>query len=702
MNTLLITPPFSQLNTPYPATCYLKGFLKSKGFRVDQKDLGIRVINKIFSKEGLTRIFSHKDTGRIGALKESYIESVEPVISFLQGKNPTLAHRIIKGDYLPQSDRFDSLKEDLFSDLDTQDKARYFSTLFLNDIGDYITKNIDQNFGFSRYSERLAISPSSYDNIESELIKETLITDFILEEWRRVLCKENYDVLCITIPFPGNLLSALKIAKESKALNPNIKVIVGGGWVNTELRNLKERRLFNYIDYVVLDDGEAPLETLLNYIESKGERGSLHRTYDCKKEVVYHIDDSVRDYKLDELPAPDYSGLDLNLYISLLDTLNPMHSLWNNGRWNKLTIAHGCYWKKCAFCDTTLPYICDYHQSSAAVVVDKIEAIISQTGETGFHFVDEAAPPALLREISIELLRRNISITWWTNIRFEKSFTRGLAKLLAKSGCIGVSGGVEVASDRLLYLMKKGVTVDQVASVTAALGQEGIMVHAYLMYGFPTQNMKETIDALEIVRQLFKLNLIQSAYWHQFSLTAHSGVGQTPKEFNIEITGPEFKGFAKNDLEFRSETLDPSIFAEGLRVSLYNFMRGDGTDLPLSTWFNFKIPKPSINKGYIENILKESGLELKDSTLILWLGSHYSIKEGYLYLYDNIAQERVEIEESEALFINELLKITSYKNSVKHNLLSIEKLAEKYDIDIDLWLSEETALILYNYGLTLI
>jgi radical SAM superfamily enzyme YgiQ (UPF0313 family) len=129
--------------------------------------------------------------------------------------------------------------------------------------------------------------------------------------------------------------------------------------------------------------------------------------------------------------------------------LNPMHRLWSDGRWNKLTVAHGCYWKKCSFCDVTLDYIGRYDAAAADVLVDRIEAMIAETGQTGFHLVDEAAPPAGLRALAERLLARR-DITWWGNIRFEKTFTPELCQLLARSGCVAVSGGLEVASDRLL------------------------------------------------------------------------------------------------------------------------------------------------------------------------------------------------------------------------------------------------------------
>jgi hypothetical protein len=267
--------------------------------------------------------------------------------------------------------------------------------------------------------------------------------------------------------------------------------------------------------------------------------------------------------------------------------LNPMHRLWSDGRWNKLTVAHGCYWKKCSFCDTSLDYIRRYDSLSADLLVDRIEALVAETGQTGFHLVDEAAPPAGLRALAERLLARNVVITWWGNIRFEKTFTLELAELLAASGCVAVSGGLEVASNRLLKLMQKGVTVEQVARVTRAFSEVGVMVHAYLMYGFPTQTEQETIDSLERVRQLFEAGCIDSGFWHRFAATAHSPIGLEPARFGIKLGRSPAVRFARNDLAFTDPTgADHDFLGGGLRKAVYNFMHGIGLDADIRTWFD--------------------------------------------------------------------------------------------------------------------
>nr|WP_290933811.1 radical SAM protein [Haliscomenobacter sp.] len=330
-----------------------------------------------------------------------------------------------------------------------------------------------------------------------------------------------------------------------------------------------------------------------------------------------------RDYKQSEVGTPDYSDLLLDQYISAIEVVNPMHRMWSDGRWNKLTMAHGCYWGKCTFCDISLDYIKLYEPVAAQMLCDRMEEMIQQTGQHGFHFVDEAAPPALMRALALEIIRRKLTVTWWTNIRFEKNFTRDLCQLLKASGCIAVSGGLEVASDRLLELIQKGVTVAQVAKVTRNFTEAGIMVHAYLMYGFPTQTAQETIDSLEMVRQMFEAGILQSGFWHQFALTAHSPVGMNPAQFKINIEPGCSGTFANNDILFTDPVgVDHDAFSFGLKKSLLNYMHGIGFDFPLQDWFEVKVPRTKIPKEYIVNALNEDEIHsVKPSAKVVWLGN---------------------------------------------------------------------------------
>ena len=639
---LLITPPFTQLNTPYPATAYIKGFLNTKSISSTQADLGIEVILSLFSKKGLTDLFNQAELNqtkefsfnvqRILALKEEYLKTIDAVIAFLQGKNPTLALQICQEDYLPEASRFSQLEELdwAFGAMGTQDKAKHLATLYLEDISDFIVECIDPNFGFSRYAERLGRSANSFDELYTALHQAPTYIDRILIDILKERIEEIQPKLfLISVPFPGNLYAAFRCAQFVKQNYPDIKISMGGGFPNTELRSLSDKRVFEFFDYITLDDGELPIELLYNAMIKGGEFHLYKRTFLLENGEVTYRNDALRsDYKQTDVGTPDYSDLLLDSYISVIEIVNPMHRMWSDGRWNKLTMAHGCYWGKCTFCDISLDYIKVYEPVAAKQIVDRIEELVAKTGQNGFHFVDEAAPPALMREVALEILRRKISVTWWTNIRFEKSFTGDLCLLLKASGCIAVSGGLEVASDRLLKLIDKGVTVEQVAKVTRNFTEAGIMVHAYLMYGYPTQTVQETVDSLEMVRQLFQAGVLQSGFWHQFAMTAHSPVGLYPEKFGVVKETEEIGTFANNDINYRDKTgIDHNKFSYGLKKSLFNFMHGICFDYKLQDWFDFKIPRTTIASNFIDIALNgNENFNVKLTAKIVWLGGKPSIE----------------------------------------------------------------------------
>ncbi len=631
---LLITPPFTQLNTPYPATAYLKGFLNTKSISSYQCDLGIETILALFSSEGLKAVFQEIEASkpllsangqRIFNLRESYIQTIDQVIAFLQEKNFPLSHLICEGDFLPKASRF-AQTEDLewaFGIMGTRDKAKHLSTLYLEDLSDLIKEAIDPHFGFSRYAERLGRSAATFDELETALLApDSFIDKLLLRLLRKKIEFCEPTLVAISVPFPGNLYSAFKCGQYIKRNFPEIKVVIGGGFANTELRSLTDSRVFNYLDFITLDDGEAPMLNLIEYLDGKRNKAELKRTFALENGKVGFLNGSTQpDFPQPETGTPNYMDLQLDTYLSVIEIVNPMHRLWSDGRWNKLTLAHGCYWSRCTFCDTSLDYISRYEPISAQILCGRMEEMIRKTGQIGFHFVDEAAPPALMRNLALEILRRKLTVVWWTNIRFEKSFSFDLCLLLKESGCIAVSGGLEVASDRLLKLINKGVSVAQVAKVTNHFTRAGIMVHAYLMYGFPTQTAQETIDSLEVVRQLFEAGVVQSGFWHQFAMTAHSPIGLNPSLFKVKIENETPGSFANNDLIHSDPTgANHELFSEGLKKSLFNYMHEIGFELPLQDWFDFKVPKTTILPKYIQQTIDNVEYEpIKPHAKIVWL-----------------------------------------------------------------------------------
>ncbi len=631
LRVLSVIPPMTQLNTPYPSTAYITGFLRAQGVDAVQQDLALALILALFTSEGLARVH---DVALQQAVSEPspsvqgfvehfarYAATIAPVIAFLQGRDSTLSHRIAGRGFLPEGPRFAAL--DVYGDaeaadplawafgaLGQNDRARHLATLYLNDLADVLRDAVDPRFEFVRYGESLAGSQPTFEPLAQALAAPLTLVDTVLQTLTlESIARHQPDLVLLSVPFPGVVYAALRIAQSIKAQHPQIRIAMGGGYVNTELRTLTEPRIFDFVDFISLDAGERPLLALLEHLQGRRAASRLVRSYvrDAASGQVQYMNWQEPDVPFEDVGTPTWDGLPLGSYLSLLDMLNPMHRLWSDGRWNKLTVAQGCYWKKCSFCDVTLDYISRYETATAATLADRIERIVGETGQTGFHFVDEAAPPKALKALAQELLRRKLAISWWGNIRFEKTFTPELADLLAESGCIALSGGLEVASDRLLALMQKGVTVEQVARVTKSFSEAGILVHAYLMYGFPTQTVQDTVDALEYVRQLFENGCIQSGFFHRFTCTTHSPVGQNPAAYGVELLPMPPVSFAKNDILFHDPSgVDHDQLGLGLKKAIYNYMHGLGLEEDVRSWFDLpqgRCPKPKVPRSFIARAL---------------------------------------------------------------------------------------------------
>lgn len=618
---LLITPPFTQVNCPYPATAYLKGYLERQGHTVEQYDLSVELIGALFTKSFLTRLFEQgggcegENLQRIYAMRERYCVTIDTVIEFLRGADHTLANLICNGEFLPQGGRFDAAEEleGFFGTLGLTECAKFLCTLYLQDLSDFIRATVTENFEIVRYGERLALAIDSFSKLEAELATPlNLIEERMLELLESQITATSPTLIGFSVPFPGCLLATLRCAQYLRTHHATIRIAIGGGYPTTELRSMSDKGIFNYVDYVILDDGEIALERILT-------GGELIHTYTREG---YHASDARITHQ--QRGCPNFTGLPHDHYLSLLEVTNPMHRLWSDGRWNKMMLAHGCYWAKCAFCDTALDYICQYDAVSAVQMADWMEQVIVQTGSRGFHFVDEAAPPHLLKELSLEILRRGLNVVWWTNIRFEKSYTGDLCQLMAAAGCIAVSGGLEVASDRVLQQMNKGVDIEQATLVLRNFSRAGVLTHTYLMYGFPTQTLQESVDSLEVVRQLFRAELVSSAFWHRYAMTVHSPSGLHPEQFGVKRKNAHVHTFANNEVAFvENRGYNVQQVGESLNEALINYMYGSEIERPAHKWFMGKVPTTTLDEAWInDQLIKPDTARLyNEKARIIWIGT---------------------------------------------------------------------------------
>lgn len=667
MKTLIIQPPLVQLNTPYPSGAYLSAFFRNLGFDTQWVDFSNGLFHELFCSKGLEKLFTLSQEEALSKAfkaekkgkdeeafqlrryisnKDLWIRWIDPIVDIVCGRENQreLCHEFVQSPFIPRGMRMEQFLGSLERDVCVDD-AQLLASLALADIGDYITSVFDSNFALIRYAEHLACSTSSFDSILENLKAPVLVHFFkpLLEKffsnYLERLSSEEKILVCISIPFPGSFVGGLFAASFVRSVLGSSAIIsIGGGYINTELREIQEKRVFDFVDYISYDRGYGSCLHLLSNLES---HGALYKTAFLDKkgcicpplEDIEQIDIYIK--KEDEYTrsiVPDFSDIDFSLYPRLADDVNPMHRLWSDGAWLKAYLAHGCYWHRCAFCDTTLDYVCQYRMTDIKNLHKGLLEQGKKTGVYGVHFVDEASPPVALEQFALansELPPTEKRLTFWGNIRFEKTFTRDLADLLSFAGLTGVSGGIEIATGEGLTSVNKGTDMEHLVAACAAFKEAGILVHGYMIYGFWEETPQILIDSMETLRQLFQGGLLDSAFWHKFVLTRHSTVfAEWEKGLHPQLKPilPKVKPFAENDLRFEGEEKSEK-YGPSLQVALDAWMHGEGFKKKVEQWFDFPMPKTSLPLDYVDSLIakyeenRDRAFSVqKENTRYVWLG----------------------------------------------------------------------------------
>jgi radical SAM superfamily enzyme YgiQ (UPF0313 family) len=272
-----------------------------------------------------------------------------------------------------------------------------------------------------------------------------------------------------------------------------------------------------------------------------------------------------------------------------------MHRLWNDTPWLKYRLAYGCYWKRCAFCDTELDYIKRYLSSDIDALMAAADTASARTGLYGIHFTDEAMPVKLVRAFADRNQARSRPFTFWGNARFDRTWTEEVCAAAAAGGLVAVSGGIEIATGTGLQIVDKGFTLTDLIRCLLAFKRSGILVHAYLIYGFPGQSDQEIADSAEMVRALLAEGLIDSAFWHKFVLTRHSRLYARWEAGKVPALKPKIppSRFAVNDLRFDGEERYNKWTAP-LDAALAVWADRGESGTPLSQFLPRGLPRPKL------------------------------------------------------------------------------------------------------------
>ena len=749
MKIVIIQPPLIQLNSPYPSGAYLSNFFKNYIFEnqnnyVKWLDFSNELFNAIFCKEGLTKLFELSENNalkiankaeqngddftafnlrRYVSTKNQWINYIDQIKWILNCQNSgrEVSHKFIFSANAPRGNRMENYLASLTEE-PTVDHARFLASLALADLADYITFAFDKNFSLIRYAESVCAKNKSYNSILQELNSPVLSHFYkpILEkyflEYKNQIQENEQTLFCITLPFAGTFIPGLFTAKYIKQNLNNTLIAVGGGFANTELRELKDSSFGNFFDFISFDRGYGSYFELfkaLNHFSKNStkdfssdnflqfapfyklrifnkicsnngnfEPKSTNKILDCdcldleeteKSLLEKHKEAIDFENKITFENVPDYSDIDFSKYPRVSDDKNPMHRLWNDGTWIKAFLAHGCYWHKCAFCDVHLDYVCGYKITNIQKVYNALLQTAKNKGVYGVHLVDEALPPVLLKQFAKENIKNDSSLFYWGNVRFEKSFTSDLADFLAFSGLGGVSAGIEIATGKGLDIISKGTDIDSIVSACAAFKEAGILVHSYMIYGFWFETAQDLINSMETLRQFFACGLLDSAFWHKFTLTEKSRVyGEWKNGLHKEL-----KPFKTDDgLHFENEKQSIK-YGKALDTAVNAWMHGKNIETNIKKWFDFPVPEPTIPKNYVEKSIekyelakeKEFNKALTNDDLknLYWIASEPILQNGKLIWFYKQEMEEQKLPKDLQNNANEILKLLKDLN--KQNVL---------------------------------
>ena len=701
MNVITIIPPLVQLNAPYPSGAYLTSFFKKEGHDAQWADLSIELFYEIFSRSGLEKLFSLSEKTALSmadkaekngddntafnirryiSQKENWIEWIEFITAVLSGGGAReKEHQFLYSPFAPRGQRMENFLEQLAQDgrEPSVDDVRFLCSYALADLADYITAVFDKEFSLIRYAEALTVDERTFAEVEKGLDSPILEHFYkpVLERWGTTVIGGldpaifSKTLICISIPFAGTFIPALYTARFLKSqYGQNVFICIGGGFVNTELRELRDASLGKYIDAISYDRGYGSYKALFDNkvvesVETAAESMIANPLYKLRifqnGKVIEPVwqDEKLEKYET-EITAqiiPDYSDIDFSRYLRMCDDKNAMHRIWTDGSWIKAYLAHGCYWHRCAFCDTQLDYVCAYRPVEVRNLYEGLLKTAREKNVYGIHFVDEAMPPVALKKFALENARHGNPLYFWGNIRFEKTFSKDLAAFLSYCGLGGVSAGLEVAAESGLENINKGTDISSIVSACAALKEAGVLVHAYMIFGFWYDTAQTIIDSMETLRQFYSAGLLDSCFWHKFVLTKNSTIytewkeGKQKKLQPIEPKSDKKGGlFAGNNIHFKGEN-QYDKFQLPLENSLNCWMHGDGLEKKVQKWFDFPVPPPTVGRDFIEKRIEEyeeknrkRGAVLNEKTAqnLWWLGgtpvlcgSSNSSASEYRWLY---------------------------------------------------------------------
>jgi len=306
-------------------------------------------------------------------------------------------------------------------------------------------------------------------------------------ELKKIIAQENPDIVGITT-MTFTLPDVVKTIKKIKQVNKKIKIILGGAHVHIYS---KETIKLKGVDFCVLGEGEKPLKELLDNINNIKKLCNIKGIVFKDKNKIINTGPSPFIQNLNILPFPARYLTPYKEYSSVLAKKFPVTTM---------ITSRGCPFN-CLFCDR--PHMGNvFRARSADNVVDEMEEC-SKMGIKEIFIYDDTFSVDRQRVLDIcsKMIKRKINIVWDIRTRVD-TVNEEMLKALKKAGCQRIHYGVEAGTEKILKVLRKGITLEQVKNAFYWTKKAKIQILAYFMIGSPTETKEDILKTIKLAKKL--------------------------------------------------------------------------------------------------------------------------------------------------------------------------------------------------------
>ena len=318
-------------------------------------------------------------------------------------------------------------------------------------------------------------------------------TTFIEQITRKLL---SYEPKCVSFYTLWPYFHAmLRIARELKAVRPDIIIIMGGPQASATAKAIMDA--MDYVDYVCTGEGE---DTVLPFFESILRKNG---TDIDQVPGLYYRKDGVVTYTNIEVPLCDLNTLpqwDDRLYID--QYTEPEPAIARPDYFMNIDVGRGCPYN-CSFCSSSYFWRRVYRLKTPERIVEDIRYFHDKFGIKSFGFSHDAFTTnlKLVDKVCDYFIEQGLDITWNCTARID-CIDEDLILKMKKTGMTQIELGIETGSLRMQKITHKNLNLERAKYMVDFVMKTGVRIGLFFMCGFPEETLEDLVDTLDLMFEL--------------------------------------------------------------------------------------------------------------------------------------------------------------------------------------------------------